>query len=125
MDEPSDFSSAKNTHVTRRSASRTWLGRLFIVFVFLAIANFIVFAIVAGRIGGDAIDGGIVAGHYFVEEHGKYTEVSESIWKYSYAHLAITAGMYLLGGCWGLAMAIHDRRTRENSAGYPGNLPRM
>jgi hypothetical protein len=56
----------------------------------LSFINF--FAFIAGSVhfGGDALNGYVRAGHYFVCAHGSCTEVSRSIWEYSYWH-AITA----------------------------------
>jgi hypothetical protein len=58
--------------------------------VALALVNF--FGFIAGSVylGGDALNGYVHAGHYFVCAHGSCTEVSPAIWKYSYWH-AITA----------------------------------
>ena len=52
----------------------------------LAIANFVAFAIGAAAIGGDAVNGKIDAGSYFVADHGKLTEVSKAKFTYSRIH---------------------------------------
>src|SRR5262245_5893722 len=56
----------------------------------IAFVNFTVFWIVAGRIGGDAMSGKIENGHYYLCNHGKYTEVTPSVWHYSRAHIIST-----------------------------------
>jgi hypothetical protein len=56
----------------------------------LVVANFAVYWFVAVYLGGDALHGMAKAGHYFVCSHGECTEVTPSVWHYSYWH-AITA----------------------------------
>jgi hypothetical protein len=52
----------------------------------LAMLNF--FAFFEGNIylGGDALNGYVKAGHYFLCAHGHCSEVSSQIWHYSYWH---------------------------------------
>ena len=52
----------------------------------VAIVNFIAFVIIAILIGGDAVNGRIDSGHYFVANHGRLTEVSASVFTYSRWH---------------------------------------
>lgn len=62
----------------------------------LAAANF--FAFVAGSmyLGGDALNGFIRAGHYFLCAHGSCVEVSKAVWRYSYWHAITATGGILL-----------------------------
>ena len=56
-------------------------------------------AFIAGSIhfGGDALNGYVKAGQYFVCAHGSCTEVSRAIWHYSYWHAwAAIAGILLV-----------------------------
>jgi hypothetical protein len=53
---------------------------------FLCFANFTVFFFVAIYIGGDAISGKEVDGHYFLSNHGHLTEVSRAVFTYSLWH---------------------------------------
>jgi len=53
----------------------------------LACLNFVVFFIVAIVIGGDAVNGKIVGGHFYLANHGKLTEVSETVFTYSLWHV--------------------------------------
>ena len=48
--------------------------------------NFITFLVVAGFIGGDAINGHASAAHFYLASHGKLTEVSRATFIYSEAH---------------------------------------
>lgn len=59
----------------------------------LAFVNFIAFLGGSMYLGGDALNGYIQAGHHFLCAHGHCTEVSSSIWHYSYWH-----GVTALGG---------------------------
>jgi len=52
----------------------------------LGILNFVAFVIVAVAIGGDAVNGKAVGGHYYLASHGKLTEVSEAVYTYSLWH---------------------------------------
>jgi Mn2+/Fe2+ NRAMP family transporter len=54
--------------------------------VFAGVANFLIFVLVAMYLGGNALCGGTVAGHYFVCEHGDWTEVSRATFTYSEWH---------------------------------------
>ena len=57
------------------------------------------FAFIAGSLyfGGDALNGYVQSGHYFICAHGHCAEVSSVIWRYSYWH-ALTAmgGIFLV-----------------------------
>jgi hypothetical protein len=62
----------------------------------LAMINF--FAFIAGSLflGGDALNGHVQAGHYFVCAHGSCTEVSSAVWHYSYWHAYASLGGIVL-----------------------------
>jgi hypothetical protein len=73
-------------------------------FVFLAaMLNFVVFFIVAVNIGGDAVNGSVRDGHFYVMNHGRYTEVSEQVFTYSRWHVYsiwITHPLAFAAGYW-------------------------
>ncbi|HEX5823950.1 MAG TPA: hypothetical protein VFY18_05750 [Candidatus Limnocylindrales bacterium] len=48
--------------------------------------NFFWFFAESAALGGDALNGNVRAGHYFVGSHGSYTEVSEAAWTWSRVH---------------------------------------
>ena len=48
--------------------------------------NFTVFFIAAVKLGGSAGNGYTVAGHFYLGDHGVYTEVSRSVFEYSTWH---------------------------------------
>ena len=58
--------------------------------------NFFIFVFMSVYLGGDALNGHIEAGHYFLCAHGHCTEVSRSIWHYSYWHAWTTIAGFLL-----------------------------
>ena len=69
----------------------------------IAWVNFLVFWIVAVSIGGDAFSGKVVNGHYFVSNHGRLTEVSPTVWRYSRIHtvsvwITHPVGIFVGGG---------------------------
>lgn len=53
------------------------------------ILNFVVFVAIAMYLGGDALNGRIEGGHYFLGSHGTYTEVSYGVFLYSKIHTII------------------------------------
>ena len=56
------------------------------VVVIFAWVNFGVFAGIAIWLGGDALNGKIEGGHYYLGEHGHFTEVSRQVFTYSRNH---------------------------------------
>jgi hypothetical protein len=61
------------------------------IFFMAAIANAVVFWLIAAAIGGDALSGSFDGVHYWVVDHGRRTEVSKWVWDYSYVHLILSA----------------------------------
>ena len=67
-----------------------WLY-VFAVVVFAGtMANFAIYWHIAVAIGGDAVSGKVVAGHYYVFSHGQFTEVPAWLYRYSRAHTIST-----------------------------------
>ncbi len=63
--------------------------------------NFIIFASIALGLGGNAVNGKIENGHYFLISHGHFTEVTSSIFIYSKWHtysLFVTHPLAMLFG---------------------------
>lgn len=56
-------------------------------FFYLGFVNFTVFVIMAIYLGGDAVNGTVYHGHYFLMSHGRYTEVSKKVFDYSKWHV--------------------------------------
>ena len=62
------------------------LKRICTAIFLIGLANFAVFVGVASYLGGDAVNGMVEKGHYYVSSHGKDTEVSRKVYLYSRAH---------------------------------------
>lgn len=56
------------------------------IFMWFAIVNFGLFAAIAVSIGGDALNGTVRNSHYYLAQHGTYTEVSRAVFLYSAVH---------------------------------------
>jgi hypothetical protein len=56
------------------------------VLFWAAIVNFVVFVAIAVPLGGDALNGAARNGHYYLMQHGIYTEVSRPVFVYSTIH---------------------------------------
>jgi hypothetical protein len=76
-----------------------------LVLFVLGMLNFLTFVAVDATIGGDALNGKTENGHYFVMDHGHYTEVSHGLWVYSAIHAGsvfFTQPLGIFGGLlWG------------------------
>jgi len=65
----------------------------------LALVNFVSFFAGCLYLGGDALNGKIEDGHFYLSNHGKLTEVSEGVYRYSQLHaLSVFAlvGLFLI-----------------------------
>jgi hypothetical protein len=85
----------------------------------VAMLNFVTFVAIATYLGGDAVNGKVEAGHYYLfgvrSEYGHkvYTEVSDRVFNYSKWHV------YCLCVTWALmlAVSIADNRIKKRSVG--------
>jgi hypothetical protein len=83
----------------------------------IGILNFLSFCIIAMSIGGDAVDGRIDGGRYFVSAHGRDTEVSRSAFEYSRFHARSVWVTHPLAFCgFVLLFAEHEKRKARPSA---------
>jgi hypothetical protein len=81
---------------------------------FVAWVNFTVFWIVALILGGDAINGKVEDGRYYLGSHGRYTQVSADVYVYSRIHtisIFITHPLGIFGG--GGLVAYAARKTKN------------
>ena len=65
----------------------------------LAFTNFAVFIAIDIHLGGDALNGYAKNGHYFLCNHGTYTEAARAVWRYSYWHavsVCLTHGLVVV-----------------------------
>ena len=78
----------------------------------IGLLNFAVFVIIASHLGGDAVNGKVEDGRYYLfgvraeSGHKVYTEVSEAVFTYSKWHV------YSLFATWPLVMAAGFARSR-------------
>jgi hypothetical protein len=105
-------------------ASVSKLGR---ALVLLGIANFTTFWFATMAMGGSALNGKVEDGHYFLGEHGKYTEVTSRQFQFSAWHtrsIFLTHGLGALGAL--LLYSIDDpfvtRRNRRRDAWLLGTM---
>jgi hypothetical protein len=62
------------------------ISKVPIFIVCLALLNFLAYFFVALYLDGDAVNGKIDDGHFYLGSHGRYTEVSVRIFAYSRWH---------------------------------------
>ena len=74
--------------------------------------NFTVFWFVAVYLGGDAVSGRVENGHYYLSSHGKLTEVTPNVWRYSRAHTISTWITHPLGFLGLGLMALGQRQKK-------------
>ena len=58
--------------------------------------NFIAFTTIAMYLGGDAINGYVKDGHYFLSMHGGAVEVSRDVFTYSRWHAIVTIASFVI-----------------------------
>lgn len=92
----------------------------------LGVLNFVAMAVGAFMLGGDAVNGKIAGGHFYLAEHGKLTEVSEAVYTYSLWHVRsvfVTHPLAMLAG-YLLKMEGRARKTPKlSSFDQGGALP--
>ncbi|MEQ1934867.1 MAG: hypothetical protein ABL962_13490 [Fimbriimonadaceae bacterium] len=64
--------------------------------VALVLPNFFISLIRSHQLGGDALNGYVKAGHYFLCSKWGCTEVAQSTWTYSYWHEVATIGGFAI-----------------------------
>lgn len=79
-----------------KKTSNHFLDYLAILLVIGWLLNFVVFVAIASYLGGNAINGKVEDGRYFLGSHGNYTEVSYEIFVYSKIHTIIFLIMHIL-----------------------------
>jgi hypothetical protein len=83
-----------------RARLRSALPYLAVAAAVIGFVNFFWFFAESASLGGDAVNGYQLGGHYFVGSHGTYTEVSRSAWEWSQLHatsLVVTHPLAMLG----------------------------
>jgi hypothetical protein len=70
--------------------NKRWLPWLAVILVAIGFVNFFIFWTESMALGGDALNGHVTNGHYFLASHGSYTEVSQTVWTLSLIHAVAT-----------------------------------
>ena len=85
--------------------------------ILMALANSTSFWFASAALGGDALNGKIEDGPYYVAEHGKYTQVSEVQFRYSAWHTRSILVTHALGAVGMLLLyAIGDPFVTQRNA---------
>lgn len=88
--------------------------RAALLVIALCALNFVTYIIAAANIGGDAVNGKIVGGHFYLGEKGNFTEVTEAVYTYSLWHTYIVfASVALFFPAMVMMRFEQDRRRRE------------
>jgi hypothetical protein len=88
--------------------------------------NFVVFVVIAMAIGGDAVNGKVVGGHFYLANHGRRTEVSEAVFTYSRWHvysLIVTHPLAMLTGYLAKTEQAARKLRRSSDSAEIGRLP--
>ncbi len=80
-----------------------------ILFV-VTVLNFGVWGIANSVIHGDAINGKIEHGKYYVAMKGRYTEVSPGVYLYSFVHTCTNFVLFPATILWGLLSMVPPRK---------------
>ena len=76
----------------------------------IVVLNFVSFFVVCMLLGGDALNGRVINGHYFLGSHGKFTETSAAIYRLSAIH---AISQFVAVPTWLLASWRAERRIRR------------
>jgi hypothetical protein len=90
----------------------------------VAIMNFLLFFVIDLIIGGDALNGKVEGRHYYLGNHGQYTEVNYFVFLYSWLHAASLFITHPLGMLAALMGGSHQMtgRARSRAAKAYGTL---
>jgi hypothetical protein len=101
---------------------RRWAGWIGGVLFAVAVVNFAAFAVLSLAWGGDALNGKVADGRFYLGHKGHSVEVSEATWRVSRAHaisVLVTHPLAILGGGFLLRYAGCGRRSRRPAAAGP------
>jgi hypothetical protein len=73
----------------------------------IAFANFLLFLTVSQFLGGSAPNGYTRNGRFYLGEHGRYTQVSSAVYRYSQIHTWTTFALMFIGvPCFARGMSL-------------------
>ena len=85
------------------------------------LANAIICFAGSEYLGGDALNGRVEAGHYFLSDHGRLTEVSQGVFAYSWWH---HVSLYALPPLTMVIWAAVSRMKRKRTATVQRDMQR-
>ncbi len=80
----------------------------------VTILNFLIFVVISIIIGGDAVNGHVEMGRYFLSNHGQLTEVSYPVFVYSKIHVY---SLFVTFPAWLIASIIYWNIKGKNRLG--------
>jgi hypothetical protein len=92
---------------------RRWAGRIGCALVAVGVVNFTAFFALSLAWGGDALNGKVADGRFYLGNKGRYVEVSEARWRTSRVHaisVLVTHPLAIIGGGLLLNYAGRSRR---------------
>jgi hypothetical protein len=99
------------------------MGKATRILFVVTVLNFGVWGVVNSAIHGDAINGKIEHGKYYVAMKGRYTEVSRGVYLYSFVHTCSNFVLFsatILSGL--LGMRTNTRKSKgDQTAELPGD----
>jgi hypothetical protein len=106
---------------------RRWARILLGVVVAVGVVNFVAFVVIAENLGGDALNGKVEDGRYYLMRHGVYTEVTCAVWTYSNIHaisaIALHPGVFAVAQVLFLTGRRLARHLTRRCSGPAGTLP--
>jgi hypothetical protein len=85
-------------------------ARVGIILFAACVANMFACGLIAGALGGDGLAGMVEANRYYLGDHGRYTEVSRTVYTYSRIHMLsfiASAPIGIIG--WTMCFAAQNR----------------
>ena len=86
-------------------------GKAGLLALVLGIVNFAAFVLISLWIGGDALNGHTLNGHYFLSNHGQLTETTRVVFLYSEIH---ACSLFLSGPITLIGAAIFRQWKKQN-----------
>lgn len=96
------------------------MGKATKILFVITVLNFGVWGVITSVIHGDAINGKIANGDYYVAMKGRYSEVSRNVYLYSYVHTCSQFVLFPAVILVGLLEGVNRKRTaRRNPTTKP------
>ncbi len=86
-------------------------GKAGLLALILGIANFGAFLLISLWLGGDAVNGHSMNGHYFLNDHGQLTETTRGVFLYSKIH---AYSLFISGPSTIIGMFVYQQWKKQN-----------